>query len=312
MFQSTIRRLVPALAGLLLLAPAAPLGAQGGSVAQQFGNDVKHVGEDIIRVWTSPIRGSGRDWLTAGLVLGAAAAISPLDDDIDRWAVRDSASAAFDALKVFRRGGKLFGGSILVPPMAGVLVAGYATGNQDLRDAAWGCGASFAANSVARNQVLYRIFRRVRPDSSKDNPPVSPPAEQGDQYDMGFGPKSWGEESFPGGHIANIASCASFLANRFNLGAGEPVLYAVIAAVGVGRIADRAHWTSDQIVGAVFGYAIGREIALRQNKRREARRRAELTQNPAANMESPRGNGDGFFLGGGAHGTTHIGWQKTF
>ena len=309
MFQAMLRRMTPALAGLLFLAPIAPAHSQ--TVVRQIGDDVKHVGEDMWRVWSSPVRGSGRDWLTAGLVIAGAAAISPLDDNIDRWVVSDSARGVFKSLKEVRRGGKLFGGSILVPPMAGVLVIGYATGNQDLRDAAWGCGASFAANSVARNQVLYRLFARTRPDSSKDNPPYPPGAREGDQYDIGMFPKDWGRESFPGGHIANIASCASFLANRFNLGVAEPALYALIAAVGVGRIADRAHWMSDQVVGAALGYAIGREIALRQNKRREAARRAELAKTPTVSSH-PRPAGEGFFLGTGPHGATQIGWQKTF
>jgi membrane-associated phospholipid phosphatase len=307
MFTNALRSLALALASTLVLAPLAPLRAQ--TVVRQVGDDVKHAAEDIWRVWSSPVRGSGRDWLTAGLVVAGAAAFSPLDDDVDRWAVRDSASAAFDALKPFRRGGIFFQGAKLVPGAAAVLVAGYATNNQDLRDAIWGCGASAVSNSVARNQVLYRIIKRTRPDSSKDNPPVSPPAEQGDQYDIGLGPKSWGEKSLPGGHIANIAACASFLAERFHLGVAEPALYALVAAVGVGRIADRAHWTSDQILGAAFGYAIGREIALRQNKRREAARREARDPQAAA---APRGPGDGLFVTQGPRGLVHLGWQRTF
>jgi membrane-associated phospholipid phosphatase len=308
MFTNVARPVTIALTATLAIAPLSALRAQG--VVRQVGDDVKHVAEDVWRIWSSPVRGSGRDWLTAGLVVAGAAAISPLDDDVDRWAVRDSASAAFDALKPFRRGGVFFKGASVVPAAAAVLVAGYATNNQDLRDAIWGCGASAVSNSVARNQVLYRVIRRTRPDSSKDNPPVSPPAQQGDQYDIGLGPDSWGEKSLPGGHIANITACASFLAERFHLGVAEPALYAIVAAVGVGRIADRAHWTSDQLLGAAFGYAIGREIALRQNKRREAARRDARA--PAVAPAAPRGAGDGLFVTQGPRGLVHLGWQKTF
>lgn len=308
MVTSVARSLALALAATVALAPLSALRAQ--SVAQQARNDVKHAAEDIWRVWSAPARGSGRDWLAAGLLVAGAAAISPIDDDVDRWAVRDSASAAFDALRPFRRGGIFFQGAKLVPGAAAVLVAGYATNNQDLRDAIWGCGASAVSNSVARNQVVYRILRRTRPDSSKDNPPVSPPARPGDQYDIGFGPAGWGEKSLPGGHIANITACASFLAERFHLGLAEPALYALVAAVGVGRIADRAHWTSDQLLGAAFGYAIGREIALRQNRRREAARR-EVAGSPPPDP-APRVLGDGLFVRHGRRGLMHLGWQKTF
>jgi membrane-associated phospholipid phosphatase len=59
----------------------------------------------------------------------------------------------------------------------------------------------------------------------------------------------------------------TFLNRRFDLGAAEPVLYGLAAAVGAGRMVDEAHWTSDTVFGLGYGHAVGRDIALQQQRR---------------------------------------------
>lgn len=297
------------MASALLLGTTGTVsGAQ--SVGRMLADDLRHAGGDVWAVIISPVNGSSRDWLTAGGVLAAGAAISPFDDEVDRWAVRDSSSRFFAALKPFRKGGAFFQGNRLVPVAAGVLIAGYATGNQDLRDGVFGCAAAWGANNQLRHQLLYRFINRRRPDPYKDDELDTPPAQHGDQYDFALstGDTSWGHNSFPGGHVANLATCSSFLNHRFNMGAAEPVLYALAAAVGVGRIADRAHWMSDQVVGTVFGYAIGREVALRQRRRVE-RARQEGT---AVVTEIPRTSRQGFYIIRDPERGTGLGWQRSF
>lgn len=273
-------------------------------------DDFKHAGGDIWAVFTSPVDATGKDWLLAGATLGAAAAISPLDDDIDRWAVRSRDSRFFRMLGPVRRGGAAYGGNRLVPVAGAVLIGGYIAKDQRIRDGVFGCAASYAANSQIRHQVFYRFVQRTRPVPGKDDALTAPPARQGDQYDiaLSLGDSSWGNNSFPGGHVANIMTCATFLNTRFDMGLVEPVLYGFAAAVGVGRIADRGHWTSDQVVGTVFAYAIGREVALRQRKRLE-RNRAEGVVEASA---IPRPQGEGFYLIRDDARGIGLGWQRRF
>ena len=76
----------------------------------------------------------------------------------------------------------------------------------------------------------------------------------------------------PGGHLANITACITFLTTRYHLGKFvEPVLWATVAGVGVARTLDRAHWLSDQTLGLFFGYAVGKEVALRSSRRNAKR-----------------------------------------
>lgn len=303
-------RLRRTLLAAALLVGAGASTAPAQSVGRMLVDDFKYAGQDIWAIWTAPFDASGEDWILAAGLIAGSHAIMPLDDDIDRWAVRDSASALFDALKPFRRGGALFQGQTLVPFAGAALIGGYVFKNQDVRDGIYGCAASWLSNNVLRHQVLYRFVNRTRPNPHKDSTNYRPSAE-GDQYnfELSAGDTSWGDNSWPGGHVANITSCASFLNNRFNLGYVEPVLWAVAAGVGVGRLADRAHWTSDQILGAVFGYAIGREVALRQRKRQERRRAEEAGAAASPIPNSPR---DGFYLVNDPVRGVGLGWQRTF
>lgn len=294
------------LAYLLLVAAAWPAAAQK-SVLGMIGKDIEHAGRDIWAVWTSPFDADPRDVLAGLFVLGAGVAISPADDDVDRWAVRNANSSLVDVLEPFRKDGVLYGGGRLAPVAGALYVTGIIVKNQKLRDGITGCGATWLSNNIVRHQVLYRLVGRERPDPSRgDNPP--PPAEPGDQYEFDIPNRSdWGWNSFPGGHIANIMGCASFFNNRYHFGLVEPVLYAFTGAIWLARTFDRAHWTSDQLVGTVFGYAIGREIARRQ-LRREAERAAATAAGGAATLPVPT-EGLYFVRTGEA---MRVGWQLRF
>ena len=97
-----------------------------------------------------------------------------------------------------------------------------------------------------------------------------------------------GEDIRSRGHIANVVACAEFLTSRFSMGCGGTGhLGHVPAQLDFGRTLDRAHWTSDQLIGAAFGYAVGRQVALR-SKRRRADHRSAQTSNHSGLFISPQ------------------------
>jgi hypothetical protein len=304
------------LAGLLLVAAASSAAAQK-SVPGMIGKDIEHMARDIWAVWTAPFDADPRDLLAGLFIVGAGVAISPVDDDVDRWAVRNADGSFFDALEPFRKDGVLYGGGRLAPVAGALYVTGIIIKNQKLRDGITGCGATWLSNNVLRRQVLYRLVGRERPDPTRGEAPP-PGAEPGEQYrfdipNNNIDPTTnddWGWNSFPGGHIANIMGCASFFNNRFHFGFVEPVLYAVVGAIWMARTADRAHWTSDQLVGTVFGYAVGREVAQRQLKR-EAARAATTTAGGAGGAAALSGPAEGLYLVKSGE-TVRLGWQLRF
>jgi len=247
-------RLLAALA--LAFAPCV-VGAQ--SVARMLGDDVSHSAGDVAAIWLSPFHASSRDWLLTAGAVGAFSVSMVADRPIAAWAARHDGSRVFDALKPVRQGGAAYSAKFVLPPLVALYAAGLATKRTDLREAVTGCGTSWFSQSMMR-QATYRLVARARPDTSPDDP---------QRWGLPGDGKNWQLQSFPAGHLANAMACASFWSNRYHLGYGEPALYALAAIVGLGRIADAGHWTSDSVLGGIIGYATGREIARRSRVRAE-------------------------------------------
>lgn len=238
-------------------------GASAQSVAQIMGNDIKNSVGDAWAVWTSPIHGRSRDWLLAGASIGASAAVMPVDDAVDRWAVKQQNDAFWSSIKQFREGGFAFSGRQITPVALGLYAVGIVAHSPELREGLVGCATAYGATSVVRTFVVYPLVARTRPDSGHSIT-EAPPAKSGDQYHFHVpGSSAWGRHSLPGGHITNVAACAAFLTKRFDMGIAAPLPWLVVGGVGVGRLLDRRHWLSDEVLGGFFGYAVGKEIALR-------------------------------------------------
>ena len=227
-------------------------GAAAQSVDKMLADDFKNVGKDVLAVWGSPFDATGRDWMLTAAALGVFGVSMLADQSVSDWAIRNDSSAFFRAIAPVRRGGKLYAGKYVVPPVAAVYVLGIMLKNQDMRDFVTGCGSSWAAQSFLRKGLYYVVGRR-RPETSPDDP-----------HDWTFpGKGDWQMHSFPAGHFANAMACATFWNKRFHLGIAGPAVYALAGAVGVGRLADKGHWGSDTVIGGILGYAVGKEVALR-------------------------------------------------
>ena len=250
---------IAGIAAVAILTFARTASAQ--TVGEILVNDWRDAGKDVLSVWASPFDARGRDWALFGATLALTGASMLVDQPVSDWAIRNKNSWGFRAIDPVRRGGVLFSGKYVVPPIAAAYVAGVAFNNQDLRDFVTGCASSWLANSFARKAV-YQLVGRARPDSSPDDP---------HQWGGPGSGKDWMMRSFPAGHFANGMACVSYWNNRFKLGAAEPALYALAAAIGIGRLADEAHWTSDSVLGGIFGYAVGREVARRSLSRVQRR-----------------------------------------
>jgi membrane-associated phospholipid phosphatase len=241
-----------------ILATVATSSLPAQRTLKSVGEDFKGAAGDIVFIWTSPFHASGSDWLAAAAAVAAAAMALPIDDNVDRWMVNNQDSPLLNAVDPFRENSRFkldgLGTGKRLQPLSGILyVVGFAVNSRQLRDAALGCSSMQVANSVLRKGVIYRLISRPRPESAQ--------AMNKNQYDVSFPGGGWEYHSFPAGHFMNAIGCASYLSHRFQMGFAEPVIYAAAAGIGIARIADRRHWTSDTVLSLVAGYAIGRTIA---------------------------------------------------
>ena len=291
----------------------APVAAQ--SLPRTVLNDLKHGVGDIVAVWTSPFRGSGRDYVTGALVVGAVGVTALFDDDVGDWVYANGDSWALDALKPFREREKkpklvdLGAGTSLVQIGGGLYLLGLAIGSEEVRDAGIGCIAAEKSNGIPRHYI-YRSVSRERPLYQQVTG-VDTIFRKGDPYDISFPSRDdWYDNSFFGGHGANVMSCVSFMNHRFELGLVVPLLWTVAAGVNVGRIADQRHWSSDVVVGAVIGFAIGKYVAERSLDRKAERAGASNGgAEPDATLKDA-------VLGGlwveQSEGRTYVGWKRGF
>lgn len=244
------------------VAASTPASAQ--SVGTMLKDDFSNAGKDILAVWGAPFDASGRDWALVGATLATTGLVMFTDKPIEQWAQRNDDASQLRFLDPLRRGGWLFSGKYVNPPAAVLYIIGIATKNRNLRDGVMGCAASWGSTAIARRAV-YLAFGRQRPETSPDdNQRWEVPQRHG------LSREGWQMRSFPAGHFANAAGCATFLNKRFDMGIAEPALYAFALGVMVGRTLDHGHWMSDNVVGGVMGYAAGSEIARRSLRRQAA------------------------------------------
>jgi len=226
---------------------------------------------DVLHIWVSPFRAEGRDWISALGVAAGAAALLPVDDQVDSWIVRHSNAAIVHAVSPWDENhpnlGDLSTGQRLLPISVALLVPGMISDNRKLREAGWGCLSAWQASSTIR-QAVYAGISRERPSIA-----------EGDQYAITTPGGEWEYHSFFAGHATNAWACTSFWNSRFHLGALEPILYAGATGITLSRMKDRRHWASDTWVGIAAGYAMGRSVAARY-ARREAKRNAKPEAEP--------------------------------
>lgn len=276
---------------VLGIAPS-PTAAQ--SVAETIFSDVKYAVGDVLHMYAYPFRIDGRGALTIGAVALATGASLAVDDNLDNWIRAHPDAWPMDALEPFRANQspelEVVGGSaVLLGFSGGLYLIGLIAGSDDLRDAGIGCASAEHGQTILR-WALYKGVGRRRPSVA-----------EGDQFLFDVPGGDWYSRSFYGGHAANIMTCASYFSHRFHLSVAEPVLMGLALGVGFGRVADRAHWLSDTVLGFAVGYFMGRSVAHRQLDRK-AERSGEPVQDPRQSSLFATHDGERFL----------VGWRRTF
>ena len=202
---------------------------------------------------TSPLRMDGEEWLKVGGSLATVALIAAFDTEIQRWIEDhryDDVPHAIEEIGEFVEPVALMGNTNVY--WAGGIVVGWVTGQDEVRHVFEELLYSHWIASLTR-KGLGRPVGRLRPFESPD-----------DQFARVY----WDGTSFPSGHASTAMQVATVLAHHIDWWPADVALYGLAGTVVYQRTASGAHWLSDSVLGALWGYGVAQIVI----DRREADR----------------------------------------
>lgn len=226
---------------------------------------------DAKGILLAPLKWDGEDWLKFGV--GSAAVILTgvlLDEPVQEASQRSRTAGRDEFATTIQR----FGSSYSWAVLGGYAVVGVAARDRKALDVAVdGLLASLFASGIA-TPVLKFAVGRARPN-----------ADLGNHY---FTPFSTENQSFPSGHTTQAFAVASVIAAHDDHLWVKIVAYGIAGTVGLARIEQNAHWTSDVLAGAILGTAIGNAVVILNERQRRGAPGPKLTFSP---LLAPRGGG---------------------
>ena len=186
------------------------------------------------------VPGDDRIWVGAAAALGGA---SLLDADISGAVSRNRRTWLNRLANAVEPLGRQ---QVVVPAMAGALVTSWAVGGRGPAKAVLRIAAGYAI-ADALMSTLKPAIGRHRPDTLGGGAWRFRPFS---------GPVEW--HAMPSGHTVHAFSIAAGVADEVHHPVIQIAAYTTAALVGWQRIAFRAHWPSDVVVGSVLAVAVCR------------------------------------------------------
>lgn len=201
----------------------------------------KSYGTTVVDLAKAPFTADRGTLLTAGVVVGAIAGVSVLDNNIKSYAQRHRNDTSDRVADVGRPLGE--------PIVLGSLLAfGYAAGtvygSRRLQETSLLAAESLII-TAGLTEGLKRVTSRKRPNQTDD------------QYAF-QGPGGTGK-SLPSGHASHAFAVASVLAEQYDETRIVPLLsYLGASLTALSRVNDNKHWMSDVLTSAALGYVVGK------------------------------------------------------
>jgi membrane-associated phospholipid phosphatase len=180
-----------------------------------------------------PQPGSVR-WYHVTGALGSVAALSFLDDNVQRGSQASRTPGGDAAARVFRRMGQP---EVYLPVALGTIAVGLLAGDDDIARAGGRIAGSLAVAGIAGN-TLKLFVGRNRPTFTTHQYELKP-----------FSSRA----SWPSGHTAQAFALASSVSDEIGSPAASLGLYTLASLTGWSRINDNRHWLSDVVSGALIG-----------------------------------------------------------
>lgn len=204
--------------------------------------------KDII---IAPVKWSGKEWIAAGAFIGGTVLLYQYDSKIRDYFQSKQTDLGHNITKY---GLEPWGGVYTFSTLALFYGQGLIWKNERSKKVAL-MGIKAFVLSGLYVQIPKMLLNRHRP--YHDDPP-NPHIWDGPSLDMYKG--------FPSGHTTSVFAVAAVIASEYRETIWVPIVtYSLASMVGLSRMYDDNHWSSDVFFGAAFGWAIGKLIHASSN-----------------------------------------------
>lgn len=220
---------------------------QDSSRAIPNGKYFKSYLTDSKSIVLAPAHWSGKEWIAAGAVIGGTVLLYQYDLEIRNYFQSKQTDLG---QKISKHGLEPWGSGLYsMSTMALFYGQGLIWKNEHSKKVALMGVKAFIISGFFVQFPKY-LFSRQRP-------------YQGDYPDSKkwYGPSFSSHTSFPSGHTTSVFAVAAVVASEYRETIWVPILsYAIATGVGLSRMYDDKHWSSDVLFGAAFGWSIGKLI----------------------------------------------------
>lgn len=232
---------------------------------------------------TAPFRFKTKQWLIAGAAAGITSTLFFIDNDINEWArvQKQKHNWVYKSSPVITQFGARWG----TYSVAGIGLLSVVLKNKK------GVQTSLlATQAMITSGVWVHLIKMLtgRERPLINNIIVKP--ESGNWYgpfamynhDLALEKPGSSFNSFPSGHTANAFSIATVFASQYRDIKAIPIIsYSIASLVGISRLTENKHWSSDVFAGAFLGFVCGKQVVAHYNR---------LHQNPVNTLTSKSKN----------------------
>lgn len=216
------------------------------------------LGSDLKQEFTKPFRLTKKDWRNFGIFTGAIVALSFADEPIQQSALklRNRNTPINNVSKYVTN----FGGLYEAYTLAAFGAYGFIFKSEKMKTTTLLATQAYITGG-ALETVLKFLSGRTRPSYYAANVEAEP------RFLGPFPKKTKGvsrsnlTSSFPSGHTTVAFAAATVFASEYkNMPIVPIIAYSAATLIGMSRITENKHWTTDVAVGAAIGFLAGKNV----------------------------------------------------
>lgn len=216
------------------------------------------LGSNLKQAFTKPFHMVRNDWVKLGGFALGIGAMSLADEPVQQAALK----FRYNNRGVVKTGQFItnFGGLYEMYTLAGLGAYGFIFKNQKLKTTTLLATQSYITGAAVESALKF-LSGRTRPnyyDPLLEAEPSfkGPLGNTSHAYD---GSRS--NSSFPSGHTTVAFAAATVFAMEYKSKLWVPIVsYTAASLIGMSRITENKHWSTDVLAGAVLGYLSGRQV----------------------------------------------------